>query len=111
MSAAQRVRKSPCRAGWGTCLEDDVAFGVKDESAHIGDDRAAAEQQHAQDQADVGFGALDQVDDDQFAVDLPEGDPVSEKRPSMLPWTWTRMGLPAASYRTWMVRMPPKAGP
>jgi hypothetical protein len=25
----------------GTCLEDDVAFGVKDESAHIGDDCAA----------------------------------------------------------------------
>jgi hypothetical protein len=24
----------------------------------------------------------------------------------MLPWTWARMGLPAASYRTWMVWMP-----
>jgi hypothetical protein len=56
--------ESPCRTGWGTCLEDGVAFGVKDESGHIGDGRAAAGQEHAEDQADVGFGALDQVDDD-----------------------------------------------
>jgi hypothetical protein len=73
--------RSPCRAGWGTCLEDGVAFGVKDESAHIGDGRAAAGQEHAEDQADVGFGALDQVDEDLSALDLPEGGPVSEKRP------------------------------
>jgi hypothetical protein len=57
------------------------------------------------------FGAFDQVEEDLSALDLPEGDPVSENIPSMLPWTWTRMGLPAASYRTWMVWMPPKAGP
>ena len=84
----------------GTCLEDGVAFGVKDESAHIGDGRAAAGQQHAEDQADVGFGALDQVDEDLSALDLPEGDPVSEKRPFNVAVTWTRMGLSAASSRT-----------
>ena len=65
----------------GTCLEDDVAFGVKDESAHIGDDRAAAGQEHAEDQADVVFGAFDQVEEDLSALDLPEGDPVSENIP------------------------------
>ena len=36
----------------GTGLEDDVAFGIEDESAHIGDDRAAVGQEHAEDQAD-----------------------------------------------------------
>jgi hypothetical protein len=33
----------------GTGLEDDVAFSVKDESAHIGDDRAAVGKEHAED--------------------------------------------------------------
>jgi hypothetical protein len=51
----------------------------------MSDDRAATGQGHAEDQADVGFGALDQVEEDLSAVDLPEGDPVSENVPSMLP--------------------------
>jgi hypothetical protein len=64
----------------GTRLKDDIPFGVEDESAHVGNNRAAARQEHAEDQADVGFGALDQVDEDLSALDLPEGDPVGRER-------------------------------
>jgi hypothetical protein len=32
--------------------------------------------------------------------------PLADNVLSMLPWTWTRMGLPAALYRNWMVCTP-----
>jgi hypothetical protein len=95
----------------GTCLEDDVAFGVKDESAHIGDDRAAAGQEHAEDQADVVFGAFDQVEEDLSALDLPEGDPVSENIPLNVAVDLDPDGIAGGVVQDWMVWMPPKAGP
>src|SRR5215218_959609 len=61
------------------CLEDEVAFGVEDESAYVGDDGAAGRQEHAEGQADLGVCALDQVDEDLSALDLPEGDPVGRE--------------------------------
>ena len=63
------------------CLEDEVAFGVEDESAHVGDGGSAAGQKHAEDQADVGFGALDQIVEDLSVLDLPQGDAVGGNRP------------------------------
>ena len=65
----------------GACLEDEVAFGVENESAHIGHYGAAAGQEHPEGQADLGIGALDQVDEYLAALDLPEGDPVGRERP------------------------------
>jgi hypothetical protein len=64
-----------------TRLEDDIPFGVKDESAHIGDDRAATGQEHAEEQADVGLGTLDQIVKGLSVLDLPQGDPVGGNRP------------------------------
>jgi hypothetical protein len=65
----------------GTGLEGDVAFGVKDESAHIGDDGAAVGQEHAEDQTDEGLAAVGQVVEGLAVLDLPEGDAVGGDRP------------------------------
>jgi hypothetical protein len=43
----------------GTRLKDDVAFCVEDESAHVCDDGPPIWQEHAEDQADVGFRAYE----------------------------------------------------
>ena len=65
----------------GACLEDEVAFGVENESAHIGHYGAAAGQKHPEGQADLGIRALDHVVEGLAALDLPEGDPVGRERP------------------------------
>ena len=65
----------------GTGLKGDVAFGVKDESAHIGDDGAAVGEEDAKDQTDEGLAAVGQVVEGLAVLDLPEGDPVGGKRP------------------------------
>ena len=65
----------------GTRLEDQVAFGVKDQAAHVGDDRATAGQEDAEEQADLGVGALDQVDEGLSVLDRPQGDAVGGNRP------------------------------
>ena len=67
-----------CRVGTG--LKGDVALGVEDKSAHVGDDGPAAGQEHAEDQADVGFGALDQIEEGLSVLDLPQGDAVGGNR-------------------------------
>jgi hypothetical protein len=64
-----------------TRLEDDIAFGIEDESAHISDDRAAAGQKHTEDQTDEGLAAVGQVVEDLAALDLPQSDAVGGNRP------------------------------
>ena len=65
----------------GTGLEDDIAFGIEDESAHIGDDGAAVGQEHAKDQADEGLAAVGEVVEGLSVLDLPESDAVGGNRP------------------------------
>src|SRR4029450_13701151 len=68
-----------CRVGTG--LEGDVAFGIEDESAHIGDDGAAVGQEHAKDQTDESLAAVGQGVEGLSGLDLPEGDAFGGSRP------------------------------
>src|SRR4029450_11289879 len=64
-----------------TGLEDDVAFGVEHQSAHIGDYGASVGQEHAEDQADESLAVVGQVVEGLAVLDLPQGDAVGGNRP------------------------------